>query len=153
LGNDKNLWITKNYKDVGETVCQHSKDKWGKELWMGWGLSLLGKSQEFFETMYEHGGLGPVGKTFNGGTGGRGAADLDKLADWCHDHELYFSFTIEDHTIEFGSPSEIEEAIKQQIMRHKSKPKFGPSFKPTYWTKAENVDIGVKALKKYGKYE
>ncbi len=151
--NEKNLWIADHYRRVGETICQYSKDKAGKELYMGWGLAFMGKSQEFFETMYEHGGQGPVGTTFNGGTGGQGACDLDKLADWCHERELYLSFTIEDHTIEFGTPSEIEEAIKQQIMRHKDKPKFGPSFKPTYFTSFENVEIGVAALKKYGRYE
>lgn len=153
MGNDKNLWITEHFRIVGETICQYSKEKARKDLYMSYGYAFLGKAQEWFEVMLEHGGLGPLGKTFNGGCGGRGAVDLEKAADWHHEHGLFISYTIDDHIIEFGSPSEIEEAIKQQVLRHKNQPKFAPSFKPTYWTKAENVDIGVKALKKYGRYE
>jgi hypothetical protein len=153
LGNDKNIWIADHFRIVGETVCQYSKDKLNKELSMGYGYAYLGKAQEWFEVMYEHGGLGPIGKTFNGGTGGSGAVDLDYAADWHHDHELYMSYTIDDHIIEFGTETEIEEAIKTQVMRHKNKPKFGPSFKPTYWTSARNIEVGVAALKKYGRYE
>jgi hypothetical protein len=62
-------------------------------------------------------------------------------------------FTIDDHIMEFGSPSEIEEAVKELCLRHKHMPKFAPGFKPTYWTPAQNVDIAVAAVKKYGRYE
>jgi hypothetical protein len=153
LGNNQNLWIVDHFKAVGENVCQYSKDKLGKELVMGFGYAFLGKALEWYQVMWDHGGMGPVGKCFNGGTGGRGSVDLEKAADWHHEHQCYLSFTIDDHIMEFGSPTEIEEAIKKTCLDHKHMPKFGPSFKPTYWTPAANVDIAVKALKKYGRYE
>ena len=150
---EKHLWITEHFAAVGKTLGSYCKETLGKKMPMTYGYAYMGGALTWYQVMWENGGLGPVGETFNGGIGGSGEVDLDKAAEWHHEHECHMSYTVDDKVIEFGSPSEIEEVIKKQVLDHKHMPKFAPSFKPPYWTQQENVDIAVAALKKYGRYE
>lgn len=106
-----------------------------------------------YPVVWEYGALGPAGEMWNGGCGGRGECDLDAVAQWHHEHECYCSISIEDHTLEFGTQSEIEEAVKDHVMKHKHMPKFAPGIIPPYWTPAKNFDTAIKAFKKYSRYE
>lgn len=150
---EKHLWITDYFRAVGTSLAAYSKEKLGRRMPMTYGYAYMGGALTWYQIMYENGGLGPVGETFNGGLGGRGAVDLEKAANWHHEHECHMCFTIDDHIMEFGSQTEIEEAIKKHCDDHKHMPRFAPAFKPPYWTKQGNVDIAVAALKKYGRYE
>ena len=147
------LWTTDHYRIIGTTLGNYSKEKLGRKMPMTYGYAYMGGALTWYQVMWENGGLGPLGETFNGGFGGRGEVDLEKAADWHHEHECHMEFTIDDHIMEFGSPTEIEEAIKKHCLDHKHMPRFAPAFKPPYWTSPENVDIAVAALKKYGRYE
>ncbi len=151
MGN--NMWMVDHFTKIGTTIASYAEKEMGKKLLMTYGYAFLGKALEWYQIFWGNGALGPVGTTFNGGIGGRGGVDLEKVADWHHEHECVLSYTIDDHITEFGSPSEIEEAIKKHCLDHKHMPRFAPAFKPPYWTPLKNVDIGVEALKKYGRYE
>ena len=150
---EKYLWTTDHYRLIGTNLAEYSVERLGRKMPLYYGYAFMGGALTWYQVMWDQGGLGPVGETFNGGSGGRGEVDLEKAADWHHEHECHMSFTIDDHITEFGSPTEIEEAIKKHCLDHKHMPRFAPGFKPPYWTSPENVDIAVAALKKYGRYE
>lgn len=147
------MWTAEYFATLGKTLGKLAVEKLGRKIPLTYGYAYMGKSLEWFAQMWEVGGLGPVGETFSGGRGGRGAVDLEKAADWHHEHGCSMSFTIEDHIMEFGSLSEIEEAVKENCLRHKHMPSFGPAFKPPYFTPFEKVDAAVKAHKKYSRYD
>ncbi|TAK34924.1 MAG: hypothetical protein EPO21_07960 [Chloroflexota bacterium] len=147
------MWTADYFSTLGKTLSQYAVEKMGRRIHLFYGYAYMGKSYEWFTQMYEVGGLGPAGETFNGGMGGRGAVDLEKSADWHHEHECFMSYTIEDRIMEFGSPTELEEAVKQHCLSHKHMPRFAPGYKPPYWTPFENLDIAIAAHKKYGRYD
>ena len=149
----RNAWIADEYATIGKTLSQYALEKMGRKIHLSYGYAYMGGVFEWYPVLWEHGGLGPAGETFNGGTGGRGQADLETAAEWHHEHECYVSFTIEDDILEFGSPSEIEEAVKEHCLNHKHMPRFAPGYKPPYWTPPEKVDIAIAAHKKYGRYD
>ena len=150
---ENNLWICDHYSIIGKTLSQYAVEKTGRKIHLSYAYAYLGKALEWYRIMWEHGGLGPAGETFNGGLGGRGQVDLEKAAEWHHKHGLYMSFTIDDHTMESGPISKIEGEVKEHVLHHKHMPKFAPGAKPSYWTPMAHADAAVAAFKKYGRYE
>ena len=150
---EKSMYVTDQYRNIGESLSQYAVEKLGKKVPLWYGYAFMGGALDWYQKMWDHGGLGPVGETFVGGIGGRGQCDLEAAGDWHYEHECLISYTIEDEIMEFGSPSDIEEAVKKLCLRHKHQPKFIPGMKPTYWTPPQNLDAAIEAVKKYGSYE
>jgi len=148
-----NEWIIGYHKKLGEALSQYAREKLGRPIHLFYGYGFMGKALQAYDIMWKYGGLGPAGELFNGGYGGRGEVDLEAAANWHHEHECFVSFTIEDHPMEFGPVSEIEEQMKTHVLNHKHMPRFLPAFKSTYWTPMAHIDAAIAIIKKYGKYE
>jgi hypothetical protein len=150
---ESNEWIIGYHKKLGEALSQYAKEKLGRPIHLAYGYGFMGKAMQAYDLMWKYGGLGPAGELFNGGYGGRGQVDLEAAAKWHHEHGCYLTFTIEDHTVEFGPISQIEEELKKHVLDHKHMPKFVPGIKATYWTPMAHIDAAVATMKKYGRYE
>jgi len=148
-----NEWIADYHARIGKTLSEYAKEKLGRPIHLAYGYGLMAKSLDWFNHMWERGGLGPAGETFNGGLAGRGEDDREALIDWNYEHDCYICTSIDDHPMEFGPISAIDEALKEHIEKHKHMPKFIPSVKCLYETPPEYVDAAVAAFKKYGRYE
>jgi hypothetical protein len=148
-----NEWILDMYGTLGKTLSKHAKEKMGRPIHLSYGYPFMAKQLEALPIGWEHGALGPAGETWNGGCGGRGEVDLEKSADWHHEHECYMSFSITDPTLEYGPISAIEEEVKEHVLKHKHMPKFAPGIIPPYWTPPAHVDAAIAAARKYGRYE
>lgn len=148
-----NEWILGYHAKLGKTLSQYAEEKLGRKIHLSYGYGFMGKALQAYPKMWESRALGPAGETFNGGFGGRGAVDLEAAANWHHTHECYMSFTIEDHAMEFGPVSAIEEQMKAHVLNHKHMPKFVPSAKATYHTPQVHIDAAIAAARKYGRYE
>jgi len=150
---DGNEWTLGYFKTIGKTLSEHAVSKWGEKIHLSYGYPYMGKALEAYPYCWEYGALGPAGELFNGGCGGRGEVDLEASANWHHEHECFMSFSITDHTLEYGPISAIEEEVKEHVLRHKHMPKFAPGIIPPYWTPPEHVDAAIAAARKYGRYE
>jgi hypothetical protein len=148
-----NEWILDIYGKLGKTLSKYAKEKMGRPVHLSYGYPYMAKQLEALPIGWKHGALGPAGETWNGGCGGRGEVDLEKSADWHHEHGCYMSFSITDPTLENGPISAIEEEVKELVLKHKHMPKFAPGIVPPYWTPPEHVDAAIAAAKKYGRYE
>ena len=148
-----NEWILDIYGKLGKALSKYAKEKMGRPVHLSYGYPYMAKQLEALPIGWKHGALGPAGETWNGGCGGRGEVDLEKSADWHHEHGCYMSFSITDPTLENGPISAIEEEVKELVLKHKHMPKFAPGIVPPYWTPPEHVDAAIAAAKKYGRYE
>lgn len=113
----------------------------------------MNQALKAYPIMWEHGGLGPAEEFFNGGYGGRGEVDLDAAANWHHEHGCFLSMSIENPPMEFGPISEIEEQVKDLVLKHKHMPRFIPGAKATYRAPFPHIEAAFAAVKKYGRYE
>ncbi|MFC1925668.1 hypothetical protein ACFLW2_03110 [Chloroflexota bacterium] len=148
-----NEWVIEYHKKLGKALSEYAVEKLGRPTLLVYGYALMGKAMKSYPIMWEHGGLGPAGELFNGGYGGRGEVDLEEAANWHHEHGCFLSYSIEDHPMEFGPISEIEEQMKAHVLKHKHMPRFVPAAKATYWAPMEHIDAAFAAVKKYGRYE
>ena len=148
-----NEWICDYHKRLGTELSEYAVEKLGREIHLAYGYGFMGKAVQSYDIMWKHGALGPAGKLFNGGMGGRGQADLDEVARWHHEHECYVVVSILDHTMEFGPIPALDEEIKEFIGKHKHMPKFVIGLKATYWTPQAHCDAAIAAAKKYGRNE
>jgi len=149
---DKDMWVFDHFRDIGKSLSRYAAVNMEGRLHLSYAYAFMGKALDWYSQAWESGAMGPIGETFNGGLGGRGDVDLEKAAQWHDEHGCLMGFCIDDHIMEFGSPSEIEEAIKANCLSHKHMPRFLPAFKPNYWVRPQNVDVAVAAVKKYGGY-
>ena len=150
---DGNEWTLGHFKTIGKTLSEHAVSKLGEKIHLSYGYPLMGMALKAYPYCWEYGALGPAGELFNGGCGGRGEVDLEASANWHHEHECFMSFSITDHTLEYGPISAIEEETKEHVLKHKHMPKFAPGIIPPYWTPPEHVDAAIAAARKYGRYE
>jgi hypothetical protein len=150
---ERNEWVLDYHAKLGRTLSKYAEEKLGRKIHLSYGYGLMSKAMQAYDLMWAHGALGPAGETFNGGLGGRGEVDLEAAANWHYEHECYLTISIEDHPMEFGPISAIDEALKEHILRHKHMPKFIPSVKCLYNTPYTYVDAAIAAFKKYGRYE
>ena len=148
-----NEWIIHYYKELAERWSNYAKEKLGRPIHLSYGHGYMGMANTAYPIMWEHGGLGPAGERYNGVLGALGEADMEAAADWMHEHECYCQQAIPDATLENGPISDIEEAVKELVLKHKHMPKFFPVGVPPYFTPPEHADACIKALKKYGRYE
>jgi len=148
-----NEWIIDYYRILGETWSQYARETLGRPIHLSYGHGFMGKANKAYPIMWEYGGLGPAGERYNGVLGAWGEADLEAAANWMHEHECYCQQAIQDHTLENGPISAIEEEAKELVLKHKHMPKFFPVGVPTYWTPLEHSDACLAAIKKYGRYE
>ena len=148
-----NEWICEYYVKLARTLSEYAVEKLGRPILLIYGYGLMGKAMQAYDIMWEHGGLGPAGELFNGGYGGRGEVDLEAAANWHYEHECFLSFSIEDHPMEHGPISAIEEQMKEHVLSHKHMPRFIPGAKATYWTPMEHIDAAYATVKKYGRYD
>ena len=146
------MYIIDSFATLGKELSNYSKEKYGKPVHLSFGYAFMGKALEWAEVMWDRGGLGPAGETWNGGSGGRGSVDLWKLAEWHHEHQCYMAASIEDTTLENGPISAIEEEVKEWVLKHKHMPKFAPAINPTYWTPPEHTDAAIATFKRYARY-
>jgi len=150
---DGNEWMLDYYVTIGKELSEHAKEKMGSPIHLSHGYPYTGKGMKAYPKVWDHGALGKAGEMWNGGCGGRGEVDLEAAANWHHEHECFMSFSIEDHTLEFGTLSEIEEAVKEHVLKHKHMPRFAPGIIPPYWTPPAHFDAAIAAARKYGRYE
>ena len=148
-----NEWICDYEAKIGRTLSKYAIEKLGRPIHLAYGYGLMAKALDWYNALWERGGLGPVGETFNGGLGGRGEEDRETLINWHYEHECYIGISIDDHPMEFGPISAIEEECKELVLKHKHMPKFAPGIVPPYWTPPEHVDAAIAAMRKYGRYE
>ena len=141
------------YVKIGSTLSDYAKEKLGRPIHLSHGYPFMGTALKAYTVVWEYGAMGPAGEAFNGGCGGRGECDLEAAAQWHHEHECFVSFSIEDQTLENGPISDIEEAVKDHVLKHKHMPKFAPGIIPPYWTPSEHFEAAITAARKYGRYE
>jgi len=148
-----NEWTIQSLGELGTHLAQYAKDKLGRPLPLGYGYAYTAMAVRAYPKMIEYKALGPTGETFSGGLAGGGDADMEETARWHHEQKWWQIFAIDEHVLEHGPISKIEEAMKKHTLDHKHMPGFAPGLVPAYWTPQAHVEAAIETCKKYGRYE
>ncbi len=145
-----NEWVADLWKDLAVDLKDYSKKEFKYNVHLQAGYSFLSGVFEWYDVFSKHGAMAKD-TAWDGGTGGHGEVDMQKVFDWHREHDIQLGFSPSDKVTSEGPISLIDQEVKAMCDQGRSHRRFTPNVAVGYFAPPPHVDAAIAAMKKYSK--